>query len=110
VYFAGNPISVRTHTEWTINVHLNTQSNQPVTQPVIQTTWYVDGGLDNVVPADTPYTVRIPLRRAVIWLGPQRSPAPDHLRERALRARAWGGPHSGHEPVTERQGGMSRAG
>jgi hypothetical protein len=55
----GNPLSVKTHTEWTINVHLNTQSNAPVTQPMIQTTWYVDGGLDNVVPTGTPYTVRV---------------------------------------------------
>ena len=55
----SNPLSVRTHTEWTVNVHLNTQSNTQVNQPVIQTTWYVDGGLDNVVPAGRAYTVRV---------------------------------------------------
>jgi hypothetical protein len=57
---AGNPLSVRTHTEWTVSVHLDTsQPNVAVTQPVIQTTWYVEGGLDNVVPAGAPYTVRV---------------------------------------------------
>jgi subtilisin family serine protease len=55
----SNPFSVTTHTVWTINVHLNTQSNSFVTQPAIQTIWYVDGGLDNVVPTGTPYTVRV---------------------------------------------------
>jgi subtilisin family serine protease len=58
-FFAGNPISVKTHTEWTVNIHLDPQSNAQVTQPAIGTTWYVDGGLDNVVPAGTPYTVRV---------------------------------------------------
>ena len=55
----GNPLSASTHTVWTINVHLNTQSNAPVTQPMILTTWYVEGGLDNVVPDRTPYSVRV---------------------------------------------------
>lgn len=57
---ASNPLSVTTHTQWTISVHLNTsQPEKIVTQPVIQATWYVEDGLDNVVPAAVPYTVRV---------------------------------------------------
>jgi hypothetical protein len=55
----GTALSVTTHTDWTIHVHLNADPTVTVTQPAIQATWYVDGGLDNVVPTGTPYTVRV---------------------------------------------------
>ncbi|HUN33535.1 MAG TPA: S8 family serine peptidase [Trebonia sp.] len=55
----SNPLSATTHTVWTIDVHLNTQSTTSITQPMILTTWYVNGGLDNVVPSHAPYTVQV---------------------------------------------------
>jgi hypothetical protein len=54
----ANPLSVRSHTEWTVNVHLSTRTS-PAAQPAIQATWFVDGGPDNIVPADRPYQVGV---------------------------------------------------
>jgi hypothetical protein len=53
------PLSARSHTEWTINVHVDPNPSHEVPQPAIQASWYVDGGLDNVVPSGRAYTVRV---------------------------------------------------
>lgn len=54
-----NALSVRSHTEWTVNVHLDQKSARLVPQPAILATWYVHGGLDNVVPAGKAYAVSV---------------------------------------------------
>jgi subtilisin family serine protease len=55
------PLSVRSHTEWTVNVDVDEGPGPWSTrhQPAILTDWFVDGGLDTVVPAGKRYTVRV---------------------------------------------------